>query len=242
MRHLIFISCTLTTALAAAPALCAQQPGGAPQSQQSQPASSPQKPAQQPAAGNPFPDDTSNVPLMPNAHTADQPAANLPDLDRHVPSPAEDTDPARSPDELAPAAGAPSNESSSSVPDMDKLGPKDDEETRHKGKQQDTPEFKETASNDIDVGNFELDRHNWKAALSRFQSAMVMDPENPDAFWGMAEAARHLGDFSSARSYYQKVVDYDPDSKHGKEARKALKDPEIANAQAAKIPPPQPQK
>ncbi len=66
---------------------------------------------------------------------------------------------------------------------------------------------------------------------------MVLNPENPDAFWGMAEAARHLGDFASARSYYQKVFDYDPDSKHGKEARKALKDPEIANAQAAKTTP-----
>jgi hypothetical protein len=30
------------------------------------------------------------------------------------------------------------------------------------------------------------------------------------------------------------VVDYDPDSKHGKEAKKALKEPELANAAAAK--------
>jgi hypothetical protein len=40
----------------------------------------------------------------------------------------------------------------------------------------------------------------------------------------------------AARGYYQKVVDYDPDSKHGKDARKALKEPEIANAKAAAPP------
>jgi Tfp pilus assembly protein PilF len=111
---------------------------------------------------------------------------------------------------------------------MDRLQPKDTEDAKRKGKN--GPEFHETAANDIDVGNFELQRKNWKGALSRFQSAMVMDPENPEAFFGMAEAARHLGDFANARSYYLKVVDYDPDSHHGKEAQKALKEPEIANA------------
>jgi len=34
------------------------------------------------------------------------------------------------------------------------------------------------------------------------------------------------------------VAEYDPDSKHGKEARKALKEPEIANAKAAPPAPP----
>ena len=94
------------------------------------------------------------------------------------------------------------------------------------------PTHSESAKEDIDVGGYYLDKKNWHAAMSRFQSAMVLDPENPDVYWGLAEAERHLGDFAEARAYYQKVVDYDPDSKHAKEASKALKDPEIANAKS----------
>jgi tetratricopeptide (TPR) repeat protein len=91
----------------------------------------------------------------------------------------------------------------------------------------------ETSAEDIEVGQYELDRKNWKAALSRFESAMVLAPDEPEVYWGLAESERHLGNLAEARGYYQKVVDYDPDSKHGKEARKALKEPEIANAKAA---------
>jgi hypothetical protein len=49
-------------------------------------------------------------------------------------------------------------------------------------------------------------------------------------YWGLAEAERHLGNFGDARANYQKVMDYDPGSRHAKEARKALADPDIANA------------
>ena len=80
-----------------------------------------------------------------------------------------------------------------------------------------------------------LDNKDWKAALSRFQSALVLDPDNPDVYWGLAEAERHLGNFADARANYQKVMDYDPGSRHAKEARKALQDPDFANAK-----PPQP--
>ena len=90
----------------------------------------------------------------------------------------------------------------------------------------------ETAKEDEDVGTFELSRKNWKAALSRFQSAVVTDPDNPDVYWGMAEAQRQLGDFANAKANYLKVLEYDPDSKHGKEAKKLLKDPQLANAPA----------
>ena len=42
----------------------------------------------------------------------------------------------------------------------------------------------------------------------------------------------HLGDFANAKANYQKVMEYDPDSKHGKEAKRLLKDPQLANAPA----------
>jgi TolA-binding protein len=62
---------------------------------------------------------------------------------------------------------------------------------------------------------------------------MVLAPEEPEVFWGLAESARHLGNFADARAYYLKVIEYDPDSKHAKEAKKALEDPKIENAKAA---------
>jgi tetratricopeptide (TPR) repeat protein len=63
----------------------------------------------------------------------------------------------------------------------------------------------------------------------------VTDPDNPDVYWGMAEAQRELGDFAKAKANYLKVVGYDPDSKHGKEAKKLLKEPELANAPAMSV-------
>jgi len=178
---------------------------------------------------------------MPNAKGTPQPEAPGSEAPASASIPARDADPARSADDsgsASPADSSSATESSSNVPDIDSLRPRDDEDTKHGKKADATPEYHETAANDIEVGNYELERHNWKGALSRFQSAMVLDPQNPDVFWGMAEATRHLGDFSIARGYYQLVYDYDPESRHGKEARKALKDPEIANAQPAKTAPP----
>jgi Tfp pilus assembly protein PilF len=108
-----------------------------------------------------------------------------------------------------------------------------DKYDKHKKLTTKEPTHKEAASEDVNVGGYYLDKKNWRAALSRFQSALVLDPENPDVFWGLAEAERHLGNFADARAHYRVVVEYDPDSKHGREALKALKDPEIANAKAA---------
>ena len=88
----------------------------------------------------------------------------------------------------------------------------------------------EASAEDITVGDYYLDKKNWKAALSRFQSAMVLAPDDPEVYWGLAEAERHLGDLASARDHYLKLLDYDPDGPHGKEARKALKDPNLMSA------------
>jgi tetratricopeptide (TPR) repeat protein len=150
--------------------------------------------------------------------------------------PDEDLDPVRSPDDAVAEPSAMDSGSSSSLAGMDKLlpGPDDDrkeKETKRKLAVKE-PSHKEAASKDIEVGGYYLETKNWKAAESRFESAMVLDPDNPDVFWGLAEAERHLGNFADARTHYQTVLVYDPDSKHGKDARKALKDPEIANAKA----------
>ena len=72
------------------------------------------------------------------------------------------------------------------------------------------PEHHETAAEDENVGSYYLENKDWKGALSRFQSALVLDPDNPDVYWGLAESERHLGDFADARANYQKVMEYDP--------------------------------
>jgi tetratricopeptide (TPR) repeat protein len=157
--------------------------------------------------------------------------------------PNDDADPVKSPDDpVAETSNETQSFSSSNVPGLDKMLDKADNEdqsaakkkARGGGKDAQLPaEHKETASEDIDVGKFEIERKNWKAALSRFESAMVLTPDDPEVYWGLAESERGLGHFAEARANYQKVLDYDPDGPHGKGARKALKDPQIANAQTA---------
>jgi Tfp pilus assembly protein PilF len=124
---------------------------------------------------------------------------------------------------------------SSSISGLDRLLPRpgDDEPEKKKSHLVRQPTHVEAAQKDLDVGSYYMDRKNWRAAVSRFESAMVLDPDNPEVYWGLAEAERHLGDFWDAKGYYQKVALYDPDSRHGKDSMKALKEPEIANAKAA---------
>ena len=76
-----------------------------------------------------------------------------------------------------------------------------------------------------------MDNKDWKGALSRFESALVLDPENR-RFIGVWQRRAASGRFSGMRrANYQKVaIDYDPGSRHGKDAIKALREPEIANA------------
>jgi tetratricopeptide (TPR) repeat protein len=183
---------------------------------------------------NPFPEDTSDVPVIPT-HNSPSPAPSDSDVSRRIPMAGSSTDPVRSPDDAQAAAENQEQNFSSSLTGVgDLLPPADDDETEpskhnRKGRQAE-PEHHETAAEDESVGAYYLDNKAWKAALSRFQSALVLDPDNPDVYWALAEAERHLGQFAEARANYQKVMEYDPGSRHAKEAKKALEDPQIANA------------
>jgi tetratricopeptide (TPR) repeat protein len=204
---------------------------------QDSPAQQTQNRTQQQTNQNPFPEDTSDVPVMP---TRPSPGTIPPESGdsgaNHIPMPASDADPVRSPEDAASAAENNQQSSSSSLSGMRDLLPPADDDTqpgRHNRKgQQAEPEHHETAAEDESVGKYYLDNKDWKAALSRFQSALVLDPDNPDVYWGLAEAERRLGQFAEARANYQKVMAYDPGSHHAKEAKKALEDPQIANAKA----------
>lgn len=201
----------------------------------------PPKPAPQPATNaNPFPDDTTNVPVMPSNPAALQ--APPPQEEQNQPSAAVhvraiDTDPVRSPDDEAIPDTEATGESSSSENLERMLGHAGDssapEEKKHRHGSQAQPKQKtqkDAAAEEIEVASFYLDKKNWRAAQSRYQSAMVLDPENPEVYWGLAESAYHLGDLYTARGYYLKVLDYDPDGPHGKALKKILKDSALLNA------------
>ena len=221
---------------------------------QTSPSDNGQKPTPAPPRqeSNPFPGDTTNVPVMPSKDTPALPEGTPSGDDNaaeslRIPLPGNDLDPVRSPDDAARESDSAQEleSSSSSRAGMDKLLPSTDDDDQPLGKHRKqaakVPEHQETSAEDIEVGKYYLQTKNWKAALSRFESAMVLSPDDPEVYWGLAESARHLANFAEARGYYQKVAEYDPDSKHGKEAIKALKDPEIANARAASpAPPPAP--
>jgi tetratricopeptide (TPR) repeat protein len=223
------LALTAVVVVAGMGAICAQS---APAPSQKQPAQ-PQQPAK-PAESNPFPEDTKDVPVLPSGNAPATPESNAaPAYAPVMPSGADD--PVRSPDDPQDNS-EPAGSFSSSASELDKFVPPPDADTRGRrgAKNQPAPEHKETAQEDENVGGYYLNQKNWRAAMSRFESAVVLDPENPDVYWGLAEAQRHLGQFGAAKANYQKVMDYDPDSKHAKEAKKLLSDPEMANASAPK--------
>jgi tetratricopeptide (TPR) repeat protein len=180
------------------------------------------------------------VPVL-TSNPADQPSDAPLDESASLATPAVDRDPARSPDD---DVAEPSGETgtfdqgfSSSRSGLDSILSGDENATSDKkkrGRRNEPPPHVETPAEDLSVAKYYLDKQNWKAALSRYQSALVRLPEEPDVYWGLAESQRHLGDLAGARANYQKLVDYDPDSRHGKEAAKLLKSAELANVKAAK--------
>jgi hypothetical protein len=194
---------------------------------------------------NQFPGDTGNVPVMPSSGTPALPEGTYRGESGYgnIGLPDDDADPVKSPDD--PVTENPADRqgfSSSNIPGLDKIldqpDTEDQQAAKKKGRGGDKygerpTEHKETPSEDIEVGKFELERKNWKAALSRFESALVLSPDDPEVYWGLAESERGLGQFAEARANYKKLLDYDPDGPHGKAARKALNEPQIANAQAA---------
>ncbi|MGA2050191.1 MAG: tetratricopeptide repeat protein [Terracidiphilus sp.] len=247
MKRSLFIALLVAGCLTASARDHAELHAQATPTQNTPPAGTQKPPAPPPKATqdpNAFPEDTTSVPLMPSKGEPALPPGTYNGEDnasdsRRLPLPAKDGDPIRSPDDAAAESDArepmePS--SSSSRADMDKLlsGADDDQpQGKHHKQAAKPPEHVETSAEDIEVGKYYLQTKNWKAALSRFESAMVLSPDDPDVYWGLAESERNLGHLAEARGYYQKVAEYDPDSKHGKEAIKLLKDPQIANAKAA---------
>ncbi len=234
---LVFVGCGLRVQ--------AQQ-GGASSSSQQKPAAAAQSGAPgatpAPQESNPFPTDTANVPVMPSADSPGSfPSDAGADNAGNIALPSDNADPVRSPDDpgIAEATGQESgtSDSSSGLDQLQEMPP-DTSRSHKKGEDAgiDAPFPHDGPKKNVDIGNYYLDTGDWQGALSRFESAMVEDPENPDVYWGLAEAQRHMGLFAQARANYARVAEYDPDSRHGKDARKLLKEPDIANAPAETAP------
>jgi tetratricopeptide (TPR) repeat protein len=251
MKRFLAIALVLAVCLTAAPRLLAQAPAAGDTKSQSKPADDSKKPTQpnssQPGAAaqsssNPFPEDTSTVPVMPSKTPPPLPEGTIYHAPGSSPVPlqGEDIDPVHSPDDPVPTAANGSDtdssaNSSSSLTGVETLlpTPGDDQPSGKKRKLLviKEPTHQEAASKDIEVGRFYLQTKNWKGALSRYESALVLDPENPEVYWGLAEAEHHLGDYAHAKENYLKLLEYDPDGPHGKQARKELKDPALDKAQ-----------
>ncbi len=236
MKRFLAIALVLAGCLTVAPRLLAQAPAAGESKKPAQPISSQPGAANQ-SSDNPFPEDTSTVPVMPSKTPPPLPEGTYREPERApIPLPGEDADPVRSPDDPAPAAtSSPDANSSSSLNGLERMLPKPEDDNQPSKKRKLTvkePAHQEAASKDLEVGSYYLDRKNWKAALSRFESAMILDPENPEVYWGLAEAEHHLGNFVHAKEHYLKLLEYDPDGLHGRQARKELKDPALEKAQS----------
>jgi hypothetical protein len=115
----------LAACFTAAPRLNAQTQGDAPGQPAQNAAQSPAK-VQTQSDQNPFPDDTSSVPLM-STHKDDLPADLNDDADSNrIPLPAEDADPVRTPEQAAAASEEGQQNFSSSLTGMGNLLPSSD--------------------------------------------------------------------------------------------------------------------
>jgi tetratricopeptide (TPR) repeat protein len=77
---------------------------------------------------------------------------------------------------------------------------------------------------DTKVGDFYLQSGDWKGAYSRFLEATQVDPGDAEAVYGLAEAARHLGNRKIAIQNFQLYLTALPNGPRAKDARKALRD------------------
>ena len=166
MRAALSTALVLACLVAAGARLRAQTQSDASGSGQNQPAAGTQNPpaAQTPARTqtqsnqNPFPEDTSDIPVMP---TKISPGTIPGDSDEsrtgRIPMPADDVDPVRSPEDAGAAAENQQQSSSSSLAGMSGLLPPADDDAQpgkhHRKGEQTVPEHHETAAEDENVGS-----------------------------------------------------------------------------------------
>jgi tetratricopeptide (TPR) repeat protein len=78
------------------------------------------------------------------------------------------------------------------------------------------------AKDDIRIGQLYMGKADYPGAYSRFKEATQVSPENPDAVFFLAEAARKTTHLDEAAANYKLYLDAEPRGKHAKDALKAL--------------------
>ena len=105
---------------------------------------------------------------------------------------------------------------------MGDLNPPDDDTTqpgKHKKKGEEVvPEHHETAAEDEEVGSYYLTTRIGKGRCRAFNPRWFSIPTIRMCIGAWPNAERHMGDFADARANYLKVMEYDPGSRHAKEA------------------------
>jgi spermidine synthase len=82
--------------------------------------------------------------------------------------------------------------------------------------------FPTTSEIDTLRGRAALARSDYLSALHAFDAALVLDPGNPDASWGLAEANRHFGNNEKARIVLHQVLVDNPQNLHALDSLKKL--------------------
>jgi Tfp pilus assembly protein PilF len=85
-----------------------------------------------------------------------------------------------------------------------------------------TPDERE--AEDIKVAQFYMNDSNFRAAYMRGQDAISISPDDWEAHFTLAEAARRLGTLDEAVTEYKKCLTLDPLPKQKKVAETALKE------------------
>ena len=199
----------------------------------------PSKTPPKPTSDNPFPGEDSNAPIIP-VDPGGAPGTDSGRAGREAAAPANattgrdadpDGDPVRTPDAPGQTADDGFSSSRSGVANL----PAEDDNDGRPGKSTKNKTREQVIQEDLDVGGFYIEKKNWKAAQARYAAAFVLDGENADSVWGLAEAERHLGLYKEAAGHYTLFLSYDPDGPHSRAAKKALGEVEIA-ATSAKHP------
>jgi len=78
------------------------------------------------------------------------------------------------------------------------------------------------AAKDVEVGNFYLKRKNYRAALERFNEALLYKPKDAEATVGLAQTQEQLGLFTPAYQNYRAYLQILPSGPMAKEAQEAV--------------------
>lgn len=131
---------------------------------------------------------------------------------------------ARDAESAKPAAAPESGESTSRTKALDNLDLEGNRDSRIDNGAGGIVHDPKLAADDVHVGQFYLNREDYKGAYARFKEATQADPGNADAVFYLGEAARHMNHRDEAIQNYQLYLDALPNGPKAKDARKALKE------------------